>query len=142
MGGGRSPTPVADDWRINPGEKLWRLIEGGWYRSSGQGSASIQEAAFIGEVSLLRQVLVSSKDVDAVQNGKFVKYGIAELEADEIRGKADCFLRITADNDWPTDAHLLVLRKNGSKRLRATHPEVPELTGLANAKPLLRLPTP
>lgn len=102
----------------------------------------MQEAAFIGEVSLLRQSLVSPTQVDAAKGGKFVKYGIAELEADQIRNQAGCLLQITADPDWPPDAHVLVIRKSGGKKLRITHPEVTGLTTLANSKPLLRGPKP
>jgi hypothetical protein len=143
MGGGSgSPAPVQDDFRVKSGEKLWRLVHDGWYQPDALGKRSVQEAAFVGEVSLLRQTLVSQQDVDVVKNGQFAGFGIAELEANEIRGNAGCFLRITPDADWPAEAHVLVIRKNGSKRLRATHPEVRELTKLANSRPLLRDPRP
>ena len=143
MGGASgAAAPVADDSRIKPGERLWRLIEIGWYQPGLQSTRSVQEAAFIGEVSLLREALVNERIVDAVKNGKFAKYGIAQLNADEIRGQAGCFLRITADADWPADAHVLIIRKSGGKNLRITHPEVLALTMLANSKSLVREPQP
>ncbi len=145
MGGGGTgtPAPAGDDFRILPGERLWRLVEFGWYQPGLQSKRSVQEAAFIGEVSLLRESLVAMQIVDAVKNGKFAKYGIAQLNADDIRGRAGCFLRITPDSDWPPDAHVLVIRKKtGGKHLKATHPEVFELTNLANSTTMVREPKP
>ena len=65
MGGGSgSSAPVGDDFRILPGERLWRLIEIGWYQTGLRSKRWVQEAAFIGEVSLLREGLVNEQIVE------------------------------------------------------------------------------
>lgn len=141
-GGSGSTGTVADDFRILPGEKVWRLIENTWYQANAAGIAEVQEAAFIGEVSLLRSGKITITEIDQVKNGKFAKYGIAELEIDDIRALAKCFVRLTVEPEWPADAHLIIIRTSGGKNLRATHPEVLKLKQLANGKALIRLPTP
>jgi hypothetical protein len=133
-----SATPAVS---VLPGEKLWRLIEHGQYRLNAQGTLVVQEAAFIGEVSLVRPAVgVTEQHVDAIP--KFVKYGIAELDADEILKQTGGSFRVTPDSDWPADGHVLFIRKTGGKNLGATHPEVPAITEIANAKALLRFPQP
>jgi hypothetical protein len=133
-----SATPAVS---VLPGEKLWRLIEHGQYRPNAQGALVVQEAAFIGEVSLLRPAVgVTEQYVDAIS--KFMKYGIAEMDADEILKNTGGSFRVTPDPDWPTDGHVLFIRKTGGKNLAATHLEVPAITDIANAKALLRLPKP
>jgi len=107
----------------------------------GATPASIPQAAFIGEVSLLRPAAgVTTKHIDAIP--KFAKYGIVELDADEVIKQTGGSFRITADLNWPTDGHALFIRKSGGKNLSATHLEVPAITDIANANPLLRDPQP
>ncbi len=145
MGGApRASVPIQDDPRIKSGEKLWRFIEHSWYQETppGSGHYSILIQAFLDEVSLVREILVTERDVDSVRAGKFLKHGIVELTAEEIRQIAGCWLVITPDSDWPNDAHVLIYRTNGSKRLRPRHPEPPILTALANGRPLRRMPRP
>jgi hypothetical protein len=139
MGATPATTPPAVS--VLPGEKLWRLIEYGQFRPNAHGVSVVQEAAFVGEVSLLRPAVgVTEQNVDAIP--KFTKYGIAELDADEILNKTGGSFRITPDSDWPTDGHVIFIRKSGGKNLAATHLEVPAITDIANANALLRLPRP
>lgn len=140
--GSGSTGSVADDLRIQPGEKVWRLIENSWYQANAAGTLEIQEAAFIGEVSLLRSAKITQQQIDQAKNGKFAKYGIAELEIDDIRAVAKCFVRLSPEPEWPEDAHLIIIRTSGGKNLRATHSEVSKLTLLANSKALIRPPNP
>ena len=119
------------------------MLEGSWYPIDSSGNRSgILEAAFIGEVSLLRTSLVNERDVDSYRNGKFVNYGIVELDADEIVGRTNCSFRIVPDVDWPTDAHAIIIRQSGGKNLRATHAEVSIITAIANSSRIVRLPRP
>jgi hypothetical protein len=109
---------------LAPGEKLWRMVEYGWYQAG-----AVQEAAFIGEISLVRISGVSVKDVDAVKDHrtgayKFLKYGILELDADSIlRVIPKCSFRITAEPDWPADSHVIFIRASGGKTLSGKHLE-------------------
>src|ERR1700733_5174811 len=97
-------------------EKLWRMLEGSWYPMDSTGKRTrILEAAFIGEVSLLRTSIVNERDVDSYGNGKFVNYGIVELDADEIVGRTNCSFRIVPDVSWPADAHMIIIRQSGGK---------------------------
>jgi hypothetical protein len=138
MAGGTPTASVA----VGPNETVWRLIEYAWYQPDANGKKVIQEAAFIGQVSLVRASLVTVQIVDAVKNGKFAKFGIARLSVAEIYKATKGNLRIDADKDWPPDAHVLFIRSTGGKTLQLTHSEVFELTILANQVPLLRPPQP
>ncbi len=80
MAGGTPTASVA----VGPSETVWRLIEYAWYQPDGNGKKVIQEAAFIGQVSLVRASLVTVQIVDVVKNSKFAKYGIARLSVAEI----------------------------------------------------------
>lgn len=129
------------------GEKLWRLIDPIWHQPDVNGQLVVEEAAFIGEISFLRVGLVTDKHVDAVTDKnsgaqKFAKFGIAELEADEIVAATKGGFRITQEPDWPTDSHVIFIRQTGGKNLSPKHPEVSDLTDLTNANPLRRNPTP
>ena len=141
MGGGSSAQGAPDDLRIQPGERIWRLVNPVWYP---QGK--LQEPIFLDEISVLRKALVSQQIVDAVKNGMFAAFGILEVGADEIRS-AGCVFEITADiwqgqSIWPTDAHAILRRRNtGGKNLRITHQEAINLIDLANKSlPLVRDP--
>jgi hypothetical protein len=127
---------------VGEGETVWRLIAQSWYQPDVTGRKVIQEAAFVGQVSLLRELLVSQHHVDAAKNGKFMKYGIARLPIAEIRRLTGGDVRIDPDPDWPRESHVLFIRNSGGKTLRLTHPEVSVLTNLANQIPLLREPQP
>jgi hypothetical protein len=111
------------------------LVHPDWYQ---QGK--LLETIFIDEVSVLRKSLVSEAVVDSVKNGMFIRYGILEVSADEIRA-AGCVFEITADV-WPTDSHAILRRRDtGGKSLRATHSEAISLIALANRSlPLVRNP--
>jgi hypothetical protein len=135
MAGG-TPASTSDDPRILKGERLWRLLPDHWYTETppGTGLKRIALDAFLDEVSLVRTALVNEIHVDAVKGGKFKKWGIVQLTEDEIRNVANCWLVITPDLDWPTDAHVLIYRHHQtvSKRLRLSHPEPLKLHSLAN----------
>jgi hypothetical protein len=122
------------------------MIEGSWFRTDATGRYAVLELAFVGEVSMVRASFVTEKDVDAVLDRagapRFIKYGIAELDADEIIKRTRGQFRMTPDASWPPNAHVLFIRQTGGKSLKASHPEVSELTDLTNAKPLLRIPKP
>ena len=104
------------------------------------------ELAFIDEVSLVRASFVTEKDIDAMRdkngNPRFLKHGIAVLDAESAAKKTGGSFRITPDAGWPPNAHVLFIRKTGGKNLKASHPEVPDLTDLANTNPLAGLPKP
>jgi hypothetical protein len=141
MGGGSSAQGALDDFRIKSGERIWRLVNPTWYQ---QGK--LQEAIFLDEVSILRKNSVSSQIVDAVKNGMFMRFGILEVSADDIRS-AGCVFEITEDiwqgqSLWPADAHAILRRRNTTgKSLRITHQEAIDLIDLANKNlPLVRDP--
>jgi len=146
MAAGASPAaPAQDDWRIKPGETLWRLLDRNWYRVlPGNTHSSVIIDTFLDEVSLIRKTLVSERWVDLVKGGRFANHGIIELSEREIRAISGCWLIVSADSDWPNDAHVLIYRDYGkSKRLRLRHPEPPILTSLANdGRSFLRPPKP
>jgi hypothetical protein len=78
--------PSFDDRKILPGEKLWRLIDPTWWRVvDPQIGPEVLDIAFKGEVSLLRESMVWEYVVDTALNGKFQRWGILELSADDIR---------------------------------------------------------
>jgi hypothetical protein len=137
MGGGGG---VASD--VMPGEVLWRFIEDIWFQPDASGKRVVQEAAFVGEVSLVRASLVTQFQVDTAKNGRFIKHGIAQLKADEIRNDTKGDFRTDTDPDWPPNAHVIFIRKSGGKNLALKHSEVSVLTDLANRQPLLRPPKP
>jgi hypothetical protein len=133
--------------QLQPGEKLWRLIEYSWYQPNSTGSPAVIDLAFIGNLSLVRGDYLSEATVDAYvdQNGlfKFAKAGIAVLSVDEILKETGAQLNVTADSyGWPADTHVELRRSTGGKELRITHPEVVKLTNIANANSLVRLPKP
>lgn len=141
MSGGVGSKPA----NIQPGEKLWRLIEYSWFQPDVSGRYVVEETAFIGQISLIRAAHVSENDVDTFldKNGNhpFIKYGIAVLDADEIVSKTGGTLLVTSDPyGWPSNAHVEFRRSSGGKELRAKHAEVSDLTDLANANPLVRSP--
>lgn len=126
------------------GEKLWRMIEPGWYQAG-----ALQEATFIGEVSLVRAAYVKEAEVDAAQDPsgafRFAKHGILELDADLMTRATGCSFSITPDYLWPLNTHVIILRSSGGKRLKAGHSEVADLTDLANdsgSSHFVRLPRP
>lgn len=139
MGGGSGARRASDDFRIQPGERIWRLVSPDWYQ---QGK--LMEAIFIDEVSVLRADHgVSEQIIDAMPNarfGSFACYGILELSADDIRN-AGCVFEITQEA-WPPDSHAILRRRDtGGKTFRATHPEAIRLIDLANRSlPLVRNP--
>src|SRR6266446_1944926 len=142
MSGGQ-PAPAT----LQPGEKLWRMIEEDWYQPDYTGRYVVHEIAFIGNVSFARADYVTQTDADSVPdrsgNPKFVKHGIAALDADTIRSKTGGDLVVTADPyGWPLNTHVEFRRKSGGKTLTGTHPEVIDLTDLANATALIRPPKP
>lgn len=127
MGGGAGASdPVAAD------EIVWRLIEDEWYQPDATGKQVVQEAAFVGQVSLLRESLVTQQHVDAAKGGKFATYGIARLSVADIRKFTKKDVRIDPDSDWPKDAHVLFIWHSGGKNLQLTHAEVPDLTRQPN----------
>lgn len=68
--------PSFDDGKVLPGEKLWRLIDPSWYQViDPQVGPEVLDAAFKGEVSLLRESMVWDYIVDTARNGKFKKWG-------------------------------------------------------------------
>ena len=93
---------------------------------------------------MVRAAFVTQSDVDSILDRagapQFVAYGIVELDADEVVRRTGGSFRITPDPNWPPDAHVLFIRSSGGKSLRATHPEVKELTEVANSVPLVRAP--
>jgi hypothetical protein len=97
-------TPVPA--QLQPGEKLWRLIEHSWYQPAANGAPTIQEIAFIGNLSLVRGDYISEAEVDRYvdQKGdlKFAKSGIAVLPIDEIIKQTGAQLNVTSDSyGWP-----------------------------------------
>ncbi len=139
MGGGSGSGGAV----LLPGEKVWRMLQDDWYPkdSSGQRTA-IMEAAFIGQVSLLRASMVNENIVDAFPNGRFMNHGIVEMNSDDIVKQTGCTFEFdSADGYWPTDAHVVLRRGFGGKNLRATHPEVLKLTAIANSSRIVRLPS-
>jgi hypothetical protein len=137
-----------DDARVGTGEILWRLIPSHWYRADPNDtnrSRLVMEAAFSGEVSVLRQTLVSETLVDSVYNGRFSGVGILELSADDLRNRGFVFEH-EHDPEWGTEAHFLLRRVgvDGAtkepkfQRLNQTQKVI--LARLASTKPLLREP--
>ena len=140
MGGGPGTT---DPKVVGPEELLWRFTEDIWYLPNASGKPEIQQAAFVGQVSLVRVALgITEEIVDAAKAGKFSKHGIAVLKASEIRSVTGGDLRVDPDGDWPPNAHVLFIRSTSGKTLRLKHREVADLTDLANSRPLLRPPKP
>lgn len=127
---------------IQAKEIVWRLIEDNWYQLDATGKQVVQEAAFVGQVSLLRESLLTQQHVDTAKGCKFAKYGIARLSVADIRNITKGDVRIDPDKDWPQDAHVLFFRHSGGKNLQLTHVEVLGLTKLANQTPLFRRPKP
>lgn len=145
MGGPAGTTPPPT---LQRGEKLWRLVEYQWCNINAKGFYYVaHEVAFLNKVSLVRATYLSLNDVDSYVNANgqklFVKFGIAVLDADAIMQRTSLQLNVTQNSyGWPFNTHVEVERSNGSKRLRATHPEVSELMNIANANPLVRPPQP
>lgn len=137
-----------DDPRVGKGEIVWRLIPSHWYRADPNDPNSprrVVEIAFSGDVSVLRQKLVSEALVNSVYNGSFAGVGILELGADDLRNRGFVFEH-EHDPEWGTDAHFL-LRRAGvdgvtkqAKFQRLNQTQKVILARLANAKPLLREP--
>lgn len=132
--------PSFDDGRVLPGETLWRLIDPSWYQViDPQVGPEVLDAAFKGEVSLLRESMVWDYIVDTARNGKFKKWGILELLADDIRS-CDCALKVQDEPEWASDTHAIIVKAStGKPDLNRSHRI--KLTALANRKPLRRLPT-
>ena len=136
-GGGGSGLTVGLD------ELLWRFIDDVQYQPNSSGTKEIQQAAFVGEISMVRVSLgVTEALVDSVKGGQFAKHGIAVLKASEIRAATNGDLRVTPDPDWPPNAHVIFVRSSGGKHVKAQHSEATDLTDLANQRPLHRLPIP
>src|SRR5258708_39461663 len=93
MAGG-SGAAVADDTRVQPGEKIWRLIPKHWYQPNSLGEQEVIEAAFLDEVSALLAStgLINFTLVDAAKGGKFKRCRVIELEPTDIR-RAGGFLQ-------------------------------------------------
>jgi hypothetical protein len=143
MGGGYGATAPAI---IQPGEKLWRLLEYGWYQVEADGVQRVQQAAFLNKISLVRSAYISTTLVDSVSGGRFQKYGIAVLDAGEIINRNIVDLRVCpVEAFWPPKVHVEVFRtaaNQGSARLRINHREVQDLTDLANRNSVIRPPSP
>jgi hypothetical protein len=141
MPGGRS-IASGDDARVKAGEKIWRLIPTDWYVSDPNIAGSpreVIEQAFSQDVSVLRASIVTEADVDTVLNGKFSKWGILELNADDIRG-VGCVFEIEILQEWHSEAHFLIRRIGQNSLQRLNNTQKHALAVLANAKPLLREP--
>ena len=147
MTGAASGSPL-DDPRVGKGEIVWRLIPSHWYRADPNLPGSpgqVAEIAFSGDVSVLRQKLVSEALIDSAYNGRFAGVGILELSADNLRNRGFVFEH-EHDLEWGTDAHFLVRRAgvDGAtkqakfQRLNQTQKVI--LARIANAQPLLREP--
>jgi hypothetical protein len=143
MGGGAAGG--FDDQRVRPGEAIWRLIQINWYLPDPNipGSKNkIQEHAFSGDLSVLRHTLVSEKLVDSAHNRIFTKFGILELNADDIR-KAGLVFEYEHDSEWGQDAHFLLRRVGQDSKLqRLNNTQKKTLADLANQKSLVREPKP
>jgi hypothetical protein len=124
------------------GEKVWRMLQDDWHPKDSSGQrTSIMEAAFIGQVSLVRSCLVDESKVDGFPQDKFKNHGIVELDADQIVQQTGCtFEYDNSDSYWPTNAHVVLRRGSGGKTLRVSHPEVPKLTTIANSSRIVRPP--
>jgi hypothetical protein len=131
--------PSFDDGKVLPGEKLWRLIDPSWYQViDPQVGPEVLDAAFKGEVSLLRESMVWDYIVDTARNGKFKKWGIVELSADDIRS-CDCALKVQDEPEWASDTHAIIVKAStGKPDLNRSHRI--KLTALANQKSLRRPP--
>jgi hypothetical protein len=140
MAGG-SGAAVADDIRVKPGEKIWRLIPKHWYQPNSSGRPEVIEAAFLDEVSVLRASigLIDLGVVDAAKGGKFKGWGVVELDSTDIRS-AGCIFEVHDEPEWPSESHAILRRDTGGKNLRATHSQVPKLLKLANQGSLVRTP--
>jgi hypothetical protein len=133
--------------QLASGETLWRLIFHSWFRPDANGVYTVQEVAFIGNVSLIRGDYLTTNDVDLYvdKNGIniFVKVGIAVLKADEIIRRTGATLNVTSNSfGWPLNTHVELIRSTSGKNLKASHPEVSDLTDIANGSQLLRNPKP
>ncbi|MGH7812528.1 MAG: hypothetical protein ACREQI_00795 [Candidatus Binataceae bacterium] len=146
MAGGVVGGSFPDDPRVGTGDIVWRLISSQWYCADPNIPNSPREivrTAFSGDVSVLRQAVVTESLVNTACNGKFAQYGILELKADDIRNLGLVFEH-EHDPEWGTDAHFLLRRVGGSK----TQPKLQQLNNtqkahlanLANRKPLRRYP--
>jgi hypothetical protein len=120
------------------------MVEFGWYQAG-----MVQEATFVGQVSLVRAAFVSEKIVDAVKDAtgayKFLKYGILELDADLMSSQTGCTFEVTPDPPWQLNTHVIIRRQSGGEQLRAIHSEVSDLTDIANdpqRSRFIRLPRP
>jgi hypothetical protein len=120
---------------IQPGEKLWRMLQDDWLPKDSSGNRTdILEAAFIGQVSLMRAALIDEHVVDGFPRARFQNHGIVELDADEIVKRTGCTFEFdNSEGYWPTNSHVVLRRSSGGKNLRATHPEVRALTTIANS---------
>lgn len=142
---GQGAAQSADDPSIKSIEKIWRLIDPNWY----QGGQLLEIAYKQSDLSALRECIVLEQLVDSSLNGQFVKWGISELTADEIRtcGTAtgdptsDCVIRIE-DNDppWPKNRSVIIGKAPGGQTLKKRH--LYAITRIANSKTLKRLPKP
>jgi hypothetical protein len=132
-----------DDSRVGTGEPIWRLIQINWHLPDPNTPGSkkeIQEQAFSGDVSVLRHNIVSQALVNTAHQGKFAKFGILELSANDIR-KAGLVFEYGHDSEWGQDAHFVLRRigqNNKLQRLNNTQKKI--LTNLANQQPLIRDP--
>jgi hypothetical protein len=133
------PLPSFDDHKVSASEKLWRLIDPTWWRLVDPLiGPEILDIAFKGEVSLLRESMVWEYVVDTALNGKFRKWGILELSADDIRA-CDCALNVKDEPEWAGDTHVIIVKAStGRADLNRIHRTKP--TALANKSPLRRLP--
>jgi hypothetical protein len=145
MAGGSFAASSVDDARVKSGEKVWRLVHTDWYQSDPNMPGSpreVQEQAFRQDVSVLRERLVSQTIVDSVLGGQFVKWGILELNADDIRAEG-CVFEIEVLPEWHPEGHFLLRRPGQNNKLqRLNNTQKHALVVLANAKPLLRPPQP
>lgn len=144
-GGGAGVSASADDPRVLPTEKIWRLIDPSWY----QGGALLEIAFKQSSLSALREQIVSESIVDAAMGGKFTKWGIAELHASTIRtcgtangdSTSDCVIKIEDDDPpWPVPGHVIIGKTPGGQTLKPRHLQA--LTKVANSQTLKRPPQP
>jgi hypothetical protein len=144
MAGGSATTPPsADDHVVQPGEKIWRLIDPKLYIADPNIPNSPKEvvaSAFSGDVSALRASLttkVSESIVDAVLGGKFADWGIAEFDESELRSNG-CALKIDLQPEWVSDVHILIVKAPTGNKLNPTIKKC--LANLASSRPLRRVP--
>jgi hypothetical protein len=143
MAGGIASIQFPDDARVQPGEKIWRLIPKDWYLPDPNvpnGSPEIHENAFSQDVSVLRACRVSEQIVDSVLNGQFAKWGILELNVDDIRA-AGCVFEIEVLPEWDPEAHFNIRRLGVNQKFQRPNPiQKRRLAVLANKNPLRRVP--